>query len=162
MEKQWLVWILSNPVYAEIDTSKQDVPTINYVSSDQHKDFSAARLERDFRDTRKFMKTLSMGFPFTQRNGSFHLDSGGCAADSVNADNAKYVDEAIVADIVGRSNCHHFKKICIGSDTVHIELRFQWLVTAGLNSVGLEPTFELVSAMQLSTSLIWFSLWNIS
>ena len=47
------------------------------------------------------MKTLSMGLPFSQRDGSFRLDSGVCAADSVNADNAKYVDRAIVADIVG-------------------------------------------------------------
>ena len=33
--------------------------------------------------------------------GRFVLDSGVCAADSVYADNAKYVDEAIVADIMG-------------------------------------------------------------
>ena len=79
----------------------EDFPTINYVSSDKHKDFSAARLERDFCDTWKLMETLSMGFPFSQRDGSFRLDSGVCAADSGNADNAKYMDAAIVADIVG-------------------------------------------------------------
>ena len=36
-----------------------------------------------------------MGFQFSQRDGSFRLDSGVWAADSVNADNAKYMDAAI-------------------------------------------------------------------
>ena len=149
MEKQYLVWILSSPVFAEINDSMQDFPSI-YVSNDQNKDASAAQQERYFHHTKKFIHTLSMRFPFSQRGGLYNLDSGVCAADNVSS-------EAIVADMADRDAINFtFMKadqvvtmskkfaVCIGSDRVDIEILFQQVVTAGLNSVELEQVLGLV------------------
>ena len=66
----------------------------------------------------------------------YSLDSRVFAADSVNADNAKHVSGAIVADMEGQNVIDYTSEktnqvvtmsskfvVCIGSDTVDIELR---------------------------------------
>ena len=68
-EKQRLVWTLSSPVCAEVNNVMQNFTNVKYVTSDQHKDISTARKERDYADTQKIITTLSNKCPFSQGDG---------------------------------------------------------------------------------------------
>ena len=102
-ENQRLVWTLSSPVCAEVNTVMQNFTNDKYVASDQHKDISTARRERDYADTQKMITTLSNKCPFSQGDGLYSYDSGVCAAETVNADNATHVGNAILNKMVGKN-----------------------------------------------------------
>ncbi len=55
---QQLVWLLSMPSCAEINIAMQSLTGNKYVTSEQHKDCSEARQERDFKRTESFRPQL--------------------------------------------------------------------------------------------------------
>ena len=50
-ETQRLVWLLSMPACAGVNAALQDLTAITYNTSDQHKEATRARQERDSKDT---------------------------------------------------------------------------------------------------------------
>ncbi len=50
-ETQQLVWLMSHPLCAEVNSSMQQLTGINCTTSEQHKDASKARLHEDITDT---------------------------------------------------------------------------------------------------------------
>ena len=57
-EIQRLLWLLSMPFTAEVNSSVQCLTEVIYVTSDQHKKSSKSRLERDLKDTKTVLELL--------------------------------------------------------------------------------------------------------
>ena len=94
-ESQRLVWLLSTPACAQVNCAMQDLTTVTYTSSVQHKDVSNARLERDMSDTLKVLEYMKPRSPFGE-NPTLHSIASGITADSaVNCDRAQQVGEKI-------------------------------------------------------------------
>jgi len=156
-ETQRLIWLLSSPQCAEINHAMQELTSVSYSTSDQHKDLSKARQERDVSDTRKLIFFLATRSPFVHNTNLICIDSGVCADSDVSADTAKCVGDKIVNRMIGKSVQEFaFKKkdqivtidktsvVRLGSTSVEIDpqLLFQRLITAGTNSDGLEHVFQ--------------------
>ena len=156
-ESQRLVWLLSTPACAQVNCAMQDLTTVTYTSSEQHKDVSNARLERDMSDTLKVLEYMKPRSPFGE-NPTLHSIASGITADSaVNCDRAQQVGEKIQAGMVVKTIAQHtFKKkdqICplsnsntikVRDEVIHIDsqLLFQRLVTAGQCSDNLADVFQ--------------------
>ena len=54
-ETQRLVWCLSRPICAEVNDAMQQLTSVKYATSEQHKDLSKARQARDKADTNKLV-----------------------------------------------------------------------------------------------------------
>ena len=59
LESQRLVWLLSMPSCAQGNISMQTLTGVRYETSDQHKDMSKSRMQRDKTDTFKLYLTHS-------------------------------------------------------------------------------------------------------
>lgn len=156
-ESQRLVWLLSTPACAQINCAMQDLTSVTYATSEQHKDVSKARLERDMSDTLEVLEYLKPRSPFGE-NPTLHSIASGIKADAaVNCDRAQEVGEKIQAEMVGKTITQHtFKKkdqICplsssntikVRDEVVHIDpqLLFQRLVTAGQCSDNMAEVFQ--------------------
>jgi len=91
-ETQRLVWLLSNPVCAEVNNALQEYTSVLYSTTDQHKETTTACKRRDTNDTRKLLVFLQSKDPFDPRDANLHsIDTGIIAAETVN------VDKAVVA-----------------------------------------------------------------
>ena len=76
-EQQRHVWLLSIPACAEVNKALQQYTSVSYCTSDQHKDKSLARQERDTRDTRKVLEYLQCKKPFDANDSRLHsIDTG--------------------------------------------------------------------------------------
>ena len=60
-ETHKLVWLLSMPACAEVNCALQDLTAVNYNTSDQNKEATRARQERDSKDTEELLKCLTIG-----------------------------------------------------------------------------------------------------
>jgi hypothetical protein len=63
-ESQRLTWRLSSPICAEVNNALQEYTSVHYNTSDQHKDMTKARQERDTNDTQKLLSFLTLKDPF--------------------------------------------------------------------------------------------------
>ena len=153
-EIQRLVWLLSRPVCAEINLAKQEFTFVTFSTSEQHRDLRPAWQERDTQDTNKLIAAISPRIPFSGKSSLRCLNTGVCAEESVNADQAlqdgnqilnglygcdvqdyvfKKRNQAITMEQKGKGR----EKICIDP-----QLLFQCLVTAGVNSGELKEVFQ--------------------
>ena len=62
-EIQRIVWLLSMPFTAEVNPSMQCLTEVRYVTSDQHKESSKSRIERDLKDTETVLEFLGERSP---------------------------------------------------------------------------------------------------
>ena len=156
-ELQRLIWLLSRPVCAEINLAMQEFTSVSFTTSEQHKDISSARQERDVQDTNKLITVISSRTPFSSNSPLHSLDTGVCAEESVNADQALAVGEQILNTMYGCNVLDYvFKKknqvitmekkveVSLGGVKIDIDpqLLFQRLVTAGVNSGELKEVFQ--------------------
>ena len=63
-EIQRIVWLPSMPFTAEVNSSMQCLTEVRYVTSDQHKEPSKSRIERDLKDTKTVLEFLEERNPF--------------------------------------------------------------------------------------------------
>ena len=63
-ELQRTVWLLSTPACAEVSRAMQEATNITYDTSEQHKETSQARLQRDLKDSLKILEYLLARNPF--------------------------------------------------------------------------------------------------
>ena len=66
-EIQRLAWLLSMPFTTEVNSSMQCLTEFRYVTSDQHKESSKSRIERDLKDTKTVLEF------FQERNHSAQI-----------------------------------------------------------------------------------------
>ena len=65
-ETQRLVWCLSRPACAEVNSAMQQLTSVTYETSEQHKDLSQARQTRDTADSEKLMSFIEWRSPFDE------------------------------------------------------------------------------------------------
>ena len=60
-EIQRLVWLLSMPFTAEVNSSMQCLTEVRHVTNDQHKESSKLRIKRDLKDTKTVLEFWQKG-----------------------------------------------------------------------------------------------------
>ena len=63
-ELQHSIWLLSTPVTSEVNRAMQEFTGAKYHTSDQHKDLSSSRIQRDHQDGQKIFQFLAERDPF--------------------------------------------------------------------------------------------------
>ena len=63
-ERQRLVWLLSMPACAEINSAMQTLSGVTFTTSEQHKETGATRQARDHKDTQTLVSYLTDRSPF--------------------------------------------------------------------------------------------------
>ena len=87
-EQQRTVWLLSTPACAEINDAMQHFTGIIYESSEQHKEATPARLEKDFKDASKIKEYVVTISPFSEDSDLINIHTEEVADKSVNVDNS--------------------------------------------------------------------------
>ena len=100
-ESERLVWLLSMPACAQIDSSMQLVTGVTYTTSEQHIDTRKNRLKQDHRDTKTLVHFFQKRNPFNKCGSLKSLSNGRTASERVNADKAKELGEAILDSMTG-------------------------------------------------------------
>jgi 5'-3' exonuclease len=159
-ETQRLVWCLSRPVCAEVNMAMQQLTSITYQTSEQHKDISQARQTRDSRDCSTLLSFIDWRSPFEADSSLRNIVSGISAGSEVNVDDAKRIGYDILNKMVGQHVVKYsFKRkaqavtfdsksaVKIGDEEVQIDplLLFQRLIIAGsqANDLPNALTYEL-------------------
>ena len=65
-ETQRLVWCLSRPACAEVNSVMQQLTSVRYETNDQHKDVSQARQTRGTADSEKLTSFIDWRSPFDE------------------------------------------------------------------------------------------------
>ena len=156
-EIQRLIWLLSSIVTSEINLAMQELSGVSYETSDQHKDISVTRMEKDLSDVHQMVYYLSERNPFTGNCELYSLSTGVMANEYVNADQALLIGKKVLEQMPGKNiEKHKFKKkeqviplsnhnaVKIKGDVINIspQLLFQRLVTAGTINDNLFEVFE--------------------
>ena len=96
-QSQCLIWLISMPACADVNNAMQNLTGVMYHTSDQHKDTTKARQERDHKDTDKLVTYLS------QRNPLRSITTGVVAGEDVNADKAKRLERRFCVQCLART-----------------------------------------------------------
>ena len=108
-ESQRLVWLLSTPACVQVNCAMQELTEVSYTPSDQHKDVSKARQERDMADTLEVLEYLTPRSPFGG-NSTLHSIASGITADAtVNCDCAQQVGGKVREGMVGKTTAQQEK-----------------------------------------------------
>jgi hypothetical protein len=156
-ETQRLVWCLSRPVCAEVNDAMQQLTSVLYSTSEQHKDLSKARKGRDMADTNKLVAILAERNPFEDSPSLQNIVTGVATREDVNVEQAEQVGQKILSDMTGQHVQQYvFRKknqvitpeskstIRINGEKVNIDpqLLFQRLVIAGTQAKNLLDAFQ--------------------
>ena len=110
-ETQRLVWCLSRPICAEVNDTMQQLTSVKYATSEQHKDLSKARQARDIADTNKLVSVLAERNPFEESPSLQNIVTGVATREDVNVELAEEVGQKILEDMTGNSvNQYVFRK----------------------------------------------------
>lgn len=102
-EIQRAVWVLSMPARAEVNYAMQDLTGVRYHTSEQHRETTRSRQERDIKDTSEILSFLTVHDPFSSDPTLHSIFSGVVASDKVNVDDAKSTGDAIITSMAGQS-----------------------------------------------------------
>ncbi|XP_076806326.1 uncharacterized protein LOC143449882 [Clavelina lepadiformis] len=158
-ETQRLIWVLSAPACAQVNETMQEFTGVKFLTSEQHKESTPARMSRDMKDIQDLIQYLTVRNPF-RKDGPPSLRSiviGIAARDSVNCDSAWDVGMKILALMPGiKVTEHSFRKkhqaITMGAkESVKVKdrevsvdpiLLIQRLVCAGTTTNQLPEVFQ--------------------
>ena len=102
-ETQRLVWLLSMPACAQVNNAMQTLTGVNYQTSEQHKDLTKSRQQRDFKDLQTVTTYLNARSPFSADPSLRNIASGVVADDNVNADTAREIGLKILVSMTGKN-----------------------------------------------------------
>ena len=143
----------------------QEVTNITYDTSEQHKETSQARLQRDLKDSLKILEYLLARNPFDNRMELMSIDTGEIAVATVNVDQAKKIGRDILESMCGNpTKDYTFKKkdtaitmkarstVQIDGEIIAVDplLMFQRLITA-VRGLGSELDLETAFTFELCT-----------
>ena len=112
-EVQILIWLLGMPACAQVNLSLQLFTSVQYQSSEQHKDMGNTRRKRDMQDTYKVLDALKQWNPFAPDTSLRGLVNRVTANEGVNVDKALQVGQLIVESMVGEQiQEYSFKRKC--------------------------------------------------
>lgn len=106
-EAQRLAWVMSMPACAEVNGAMQNLTDIVNNTSEQHKEATKARQERDHKEAHEIVTFLSLRNPFSADPSLRSITTGIVAEDNVNADKAKEVGEKIPSSLTGKKVYDH-------------------------------------------------------
>ena len=110
-ETQRLVWCLSRPTCVEVNSAMQQLTSVTYETSEQHKDLSQARQTRDTADSEKLMSFIEWRSPFDEDPSLRNIVSGITSRPEVNVDHTKQIGVGILNEMVGKPVLKHsFKR----------------------------------------------------
>ena len=150
-ENQRNIWVMSRPACALVNNNMQMLTGVQHKSSEQIKDLSQSRVERDFKDRTTFKEFLIARNPFSASDDLINIANGMHAGADVNVDNSKDIGISILKKMNDKSPGEFsFKKkdqaITLGSknnvkikdESVQIDpnLMFQRLASFAVKSDG--------------------------
>lgn len=156
-EQQRLTWLLAMPACAEVNSVMQELTGVAYNTSEQNKDMSSTRKERDVKDTLTILSALQDRSPFSPDPHLRNIMNGVHGDSAVNVDKARIIGEKVIASMTGRSATEYsFKKsaqaitlakksaVRIDNEQVEIDpqLLFQRLILASNTSEDLPTIFR--------------------
>ena len=83
-EAQHLVWLMSRPSCLEINNTMQKFSSVSYSTSDQHKEATPARIERDLKDIMILLSFLRDRNPFNDNPTLHSIITGVTAENKIN------------------------------------------------------------------------------
>ena len=99
-EVQRLVWLMSRPVCLEVNNAIQDLTSVTYATSDQHKEITQSRQERDMKDSQEIISYLHVHNPFDLDDTTLrNIATGLTAGEKINADDAQAVGNKIILNV---------------------------------------------------------------
>ena len=102
-EVQRSQWLLSMPSCAAVNEAMQNLTDVGYHTSEQHKESSTSRQERDKHDIIKVISYLRDRDPFTESIPLRNIDTGVNADNNINAHNALACGQKIIDSMVGQN-----------------------------------------------------------
>lgn len=156
-ETQRSVWVMASHVCAEVNSALQHLTDVMYVTSEQHKDLSKSRQEKDVADTQKMLAFLHERDPFQDDATLHNIVTGVVAQMKVNVDEAKTVGERLLGQMAGERVLEYsFKKkdqavtmesksamkTPDGDINIDPQLLFQRLVIAGTEAGDLSNALQ--------------------
>ncbi len=155
-ELQRSTWLLSMPVCAEVNAAIQDLAGVSFVTSEQHKETTKARIDRDKADTKTVLDHLLLRSPFADDKELRNIMNG-VSAEQSNADNAKMIGEKIIQNMIGKCvDTHSFQRkemvvpmslkttVKINGESVQVDpqLLFQRLIATVPTPEALQEVFK--------------------
>ncbi len=165
-EIQRAVWLLSTPACAEINRAMQEFTGVTYIASEQHKDSSPARIDRDHRDMLQLLQFLEPRSPFTEDDVLCSITNGVTADETVNVDQAQMVGTSVINALAGQEvHAFSFKKkdkavtlltklsVKCDNEDVHVDpqLLFQRLVSSAARGTVSGDELEQLFTYELCT-----------
>ena len=95
-EYQRNIWVMSRPACAQVNNAMQTLTGVQHKSSEQIKDLSQSRTERDFKDRETFKEFLIARNPFCASEGCVNISNGMHAGSDVNVDSSKDIGLSIL------------------------------------------------------------------
>ena len=154
-ETQRLLWALSMPACAEINSSMQQLNNVKYSTSEQHKEDTYAKVARDAKDTQEVLLYLSQRSTFTAEIYLRNIATGVTAPPHVNVHESKSIGTHILAYLEGNPVASYIfqkkdqavtmdTKSTIKDEYVHVDpqLLFQRLLTVGTKNGELQNVFD--------------------
>ena len=102
-EEQRSLWTMSTPITSEYNYAMQEFNTLSYTTSEQHKEATQARVQRDSSDLEKLKTSLAGYAPFSQDQTLRNIVNGVVAEDDVNVHEFEAVGRNIMDKMIGQS-----------------------------------------------------------
>ena len=113
----------------------QQLTNVLYETSEQHKDLSLSRKERDAVDINKLLTYMKGKSPFKEASSLYNVVTGVQASQDVNVDRAEEIGNKIVKEMVGEPVLSHtFKK-----KTQAVTMDSRPKVKIGENEISIDP-----------------------
>ena len=155
-ETQRNIWCMSGPIFAEVNEAMQQLTSIAYTTSEQHKDLTTSRQNRDSSDTYTLIKFLVSKNPFDKEANLQNIVTGEIAAKQVNVTRAEEIGKDVLNRMSGKQvSKYTFRKkhraitmdspskVKIDDEEVNIDpqLLFQRLILVAAQKDKLEEAF---------------------
>ena len=100
-EQQTTVWLLSTPACSQVNHAMQQVSGVCYDGSEQHKEVSNSRTNKDYEDTVMVMQYILPRSPFCPMKELINIHTGEVADRNVNADEGYVIGLKIIESMTG-------------------------------------------------------------
>jgi hypothetical protein len=100
-EEQRALWTMAAPIMSEYNIAMQDFNELTFTTSEQHKESSLSRIERDTLDISKLYAKLSACSPFTADPSLRNIINGFVGKEEVNVYDYESVGKSIMHKMLG-------------------------------------------------------------
>ena len=99
-EEQRSLWTMSAPITAEYNRAMQELNTLCYTTSEQHKDLTSARMKRDISDIQKIKAKLAFCSPFSDDSSLHNVVNSVVANPNVNVHESELIGRRIIENMI--------------------------------------------------------------